>query len=132
MNEVHVEEKKQKLETKYKILIGIAVIAAVIFIIVIGEIVLQGPKFVVINRDSQWNTLGTQVTYRLEVYNQGGNGWGTLHVRYIETKQHTANSTMETKEWRLHLNWHESKTLEFTFNRKSMEAVWINFDWWFT
>jgi len=138
MNEVHVEEKKRKLETKNRIFVAIVIaisIVGAIYLIASNleeEFESQEPSFVVINKESIRNPLGTQTTYRIEVYNQGGEGWGTIHVRYNETEQSSGISNIETKTWQLHLDEQESKIVEFTFNRKSIETVETKCNWWFT
>lgn len=138
VNEVYGEEKKRRLATKNRIFVAIVItisIVGAIYLIASNleeEFESQEPSFVVINKESIRNPLETQITYRIEVYNQGGEGWGTIHVRYNETEQSSGISNIETKTWQLHLDEQESKIVEFTFNRKSMEAVETTCDWWFT
>ncbi len=138
VNEVYGEEKKRRLVTKNRIFVAIVIaisIVGAIYLIASNleeEFESQEPSFVVINKESIRNPLETQITYRIEVYNQGGEGWGTIHVRYNETEQSSGISNTETKTWQLHLDEQESKIVEFTFNRKSMEAVETTCYSWFT
>jgi hypothetical protein len=117
-------------------------IAIVMFLLVVclGSILvvqtftekLETPNFIVINVDKTWNTDETQITYRIEVQNLGGDGWMTLHLRYNETDQTTGTKWTETKQWQVQLDNEETKIITLTFNRHSMNAISYNADFWFT
>jgi hypothetical protein len=110
----------------------LAVVLGGVFVVqAIGE-KIQPSNFVVINVDRTWNTEETQVTYRVEIQNLGGDGWKTLHFLYNETDQSTKISWTETKQWQVQLNSWETKIVVFTFNRHSMEDIAYRAEWWFT
>jgi len=68
----------------------------------------------------------------MEVYNNGGDGWGTIFCKYEEWSELNNATCMhaEIKRWQIFLSFHQSKILEFSFNRHFSETITYDIDYW--
>jgi len=119
-------QKKQTSRTHQIIAIGVLFAVVAVSVVGGGYFFLRSrePNFVVINWERHWEgSLNSVLVFKMEVYNNGGNGWGTVHCEYKEWRESDNAIWEETKEWQIFLSFRQSKTLEFSFNRHFPETI---------